>query len=271
MRNFEFEAAIYQLCSPYISNKIILEYLRAKDNKIYVLDEKNTSIIEVVHKNTQTGVKLVRRVNLSLKTCECGRITYFGYPCRHYFAALLQKGEDIYPKILSLVHSRWKLIKESNPHFPLNKNNFLRMKIFNTPKQKGKKKVVHKKTSQLQQQKILTTKNISNEEDLREVPAPPKRPLTAYFIYANEVREEFVKKFPSQKYTEVTREIANSYKNLSQKEREKYDNKAQKLKEEYEKDKAIYEQKFGKIKNNIRKSNSQSDKTSKKNIKKKKH
>ena len=30
--DFDLEAEIYQLCSPYIANKIILEYLRAKDN-----------------------------------------------------------------------------------------------------------------------------------------------------------------------------------------------------------------------------------------------
>ena len=273
-RDFDLEAEIYQLCSPYIANKIILEYLRAKDNNIYNVYQKNPSLFEVVYKNPTTGTKLVRRVNLQLHTCDCHRMTYFGFPCSHIICVLLKTESKVSLKLNSLILSRWKIGKKTKPAFPLEKSHFLKMEFFHTPQPKGKKKVTKtKKSSTLSQNQVNNNSkvNISQIESLAQSQpsiesVAPKKPMTAYFLYAQELRPEYKNKFPSKTYAEISKEIAKAYKVLNEEEKNVYEEKAQALKTKYDEDMKNYTEKFGKIEK--KRKQSQNDKE--KNLIKKK-
>lgn len=78
-------------------------------------------------------------------------------------------------------------------------------------------------------------------------PEPPKKPMNAYFLYLNKVKDDVVKKNPNLSYKEQVAKIGEMYKNLSDKEREPYENEAQKLKDKYEQERTKYEAKYGKI------------------------
>eukprot|EP00960_Hanusia_phi_P047941 758684-Hanusia_phi.AAC.1 len=71
----------------------------------------------------------------------------------------------------------------------------------------------------------------------------PKRALSAYMLFANEVRADVVKKNPEMKMTEISKIIGDKWKALSADGKKKFENEAAKLKTEYEKEKAEYEAK----------------------------
>jgi archaellum component FlaC len=60
----------------------------------------------------------------------------------------------------------------------------------------------------------------------------PKRPLSAYMIYCNEVRKS--DKFTGKNVKDVVNEIAKQWKQLSTSDKEKYSHKAQVARDEYE-------------------------------------
>lgn len=61
------------------------------------------------------------------------------------------------------------------------------------------------------------------------LPEKPKKPLTAYFIYLSEHRQEVVKKNPNLKMTEIIKHLGIKWRNIDESEKEKYskDYKAQ--------------------------------------------
>ena len=54
-------------------------------------------------------------------------------------------------------------------------------------------------------------------------PEPPKKPMNAYFIYLNKVKDDSMKKNPNLPYKEQVAKIAQQYKNLSDKEKQPYE------------------------------------------------
>ena len=53
IRNLEIESQIYNLCSPYIAKKVILEYCRAKEEK-YIVHQKTAYYIMFYIKTLKT-------------------------------------------------------------------------------------------------------------------------------------------------------------------------------------------------------------------------
>ena len=95
-----------------------------------------------------------------------------------------------------------------------------------------------------------------------QIPKPPKRSLTAFFIYKDKVFDEVRDKNPAAKITEVTQVIAKMWAALPHLEREKYENEAQIRKKRYQKELNEYESIYGKAKRNRRKKDSQTSDTS---------
>ena len=77
------------------------------------------------------------------------------------------------------------------------------------------------------------------------IPAPPKRALTAYFIFMKDKRSEIVKANPDSKITQISTLLGNEWKALSDKEKKKYKDLAVKAKEQYAKDLQDYTEKHG--------------------------
>ena len=71
--------------------------------------------------------------------------------------------------------------------------------------------------------------------------------MNCYFIFANEKRAELKMNFPLLKGNEISKELAKSFKNLSKEEKARYEGKAKRLLEEYIKEKAFYEERYGKM------------------------
>ncbi len=71
-------------------------------------------------------------------------------------------------------------------------------------------------------------------------PTPPKKPLSSYFIFAQEIREDEKKKNPNLAPKDLTIGIAEKYRNLGDKEKKMYEEKAKALREQYEKSMAEY-------------------------------
>lgn len=68
----------------------------------------------------------------------------------------------------------------------------------------------------------------------------PKRPLTGFLVYGNELRakNENIKSMP---VTQQATAIGQMWKELSEKEKEKYNKESERLKEQYKKDMSVYE------------------------------
>ena len=74
-------------------------------------------------------------------------------------------------------------------------------------------------------------------------PNAPKRPLTSYMIYSNDVRHDVMKKNPGAKVPEVGKITGQMYGKLSKERRQHYAQRAQVLKDKYDIDKAEYAKK----------------------------
>jgi len=64
---------------------------------------------------------------------------------------------------------------------------------------------------------------------------PPKRPLSAYFLFANDVRERLKKADPDGGVAVVAKAAGKEWQGMSPEQKKPYEAKAQKLKEEWEK------------------------------------
>eukprot|EP00996_Jenningsia_fusiforme_P005803 NODE_6871_length_527_cov_155.303347_g6441_i0.p2 GENE.NODE_6871_length_527_cov_155.303347_g6441_i0~~NODE_6871_length_527_cov_155.303347_g6441_i0.p2 ORF type:complete len:122 (-),score=39.74 NODE_6871_length_527_cov_155.303347_g6441_i0:160-474(-) len=66
-------------------------------------------------------------------------------------------------------------------------------------------------------------------------PTMPKRPLSAYFIFAGDIRAQLMKENPAAKVTEIAGMISAKWKEIDSAEKEKYTERAAEAKEEYAK------------------------------------
>lgn len=71
-------------------------------------------------------------------------------------------------------------------------------------------------------------------------PNAPKKAMSAYMLYSNDVRAQIMKENPGLKFGQITKEIAGNFRDLSEKERKKWDKKARQDKERYEREMADY-------------------------------
>jgi len=94
----------------------------------------------------------------------------------------------------------------------------------------------------------------------QDKPTPPKRPLSAYFIFMAENREKVRSKHPDKPQAALTKIMAETYRKLNDKERAQYDDKAKKMKAEYEKEFAAYVAKYGQPAKKAKKTSSSGEK-----------
>ena len=142
-RDLELEAKIYELCSPYIARKIILELCRAQNNQ-YLVQQKTQDIYDVILKGKKDLATKQRVVNLDLLTCTCLRKNYFGFCCSHIFSVLLKNNENIKSFLPKLILDRWKICQQSQSSSLVKESTILQMKIFKTPSRKRFKKIIKK-------------------------------------------------------------------------------------------------------------------------------
>mmetsp|Transcript_22284 Transcript_22284/g.25802 ORF Transcript_22284/g.25802 Transcript_22284/m.25802 type:complete len:118 (-) Transcript_22284:202-555(-) len=67
-------------------------------------------------------------------------------------------------------------------------------------------------------------------------PAPPKKPLTAFFIYKGDIYQQIKKENPDMKMTELTKVISEKWNNVDAATKSKYEKKNEEAKERYEKE-----------------------------------
>lgn len=68
----------------------------------------------------------------------------------------------------------------------------------------------------------------------------PKRPMTAYFLYAASKREDYKKENPEMKLGEISKAIGAEWKSLDDDEKESFVKKAAKLMKKYKKERDEY-------------------------------
>ena len=78
-------------------------------------------------------------------------------------------------------------------------------------------------------------------------PPAPKRALSAFFLYRGEVYDRVRSENPTAKITEITRIISDMWANVDQGTKDRLEVEYQKNKEIVSKEKADYEDKYGKI------------------------
>lgn len=61
-----------------------------------------------------------------------------------------------------------------------------------------------------------------------------KRPSTAYFQFSNAKRDEYKKKYPELKVTEIAKKLGAAWKEMDEKEKDPYVRKAKEEKEAYD-------------------------------------
>merc|ERR1719320_1535106 len=103
--------------------------------------------------------------------------------------------------------------------------------------------------SWMKHQKALAEfKAKEKRKPFKKDPNAPKRPLSGYMIFVNEVRDGVVSSNPDMKVTDVLKEIGSMWRDLNETQVDKYKSKAEKLKAKYEKEVNAYE-KTSKYKN----------------------
>merc|ERR1719197_312754 len=93
------------------------------------------------------------------------------------------------------------------------------------------------------QEKMAAWRIHCTKKPFKKDPNAPKKPLTAWFIYAQDERPKVVEEFPEfkGKVTEVMKEVSNRWKKLSAEEQKPWVDQNTKAKEEYTKALAAYE------------------------------
>jgi hypothetical protein len=109
-------------------------------------------------------------------------------------------------------------------------------------KSSSKKSSSKKSSSKKSSGKKSSSKKSSGKKSRKKKdPNAPKRPLSAYMIFAGDKREEAKKKLGKDaKITEVASLLGKMWKKVDEDEKKKYQKKAAKLKEAYEKDMKKY-------------------------------
>ena len=230
----DVESKIYEICSPFIAKKVILELCRAKEGH-YLVQQKTFETYEVVYNNNKGQETKLRIVNIDLLTCTCLRINYFGFCCAHIFAVLLRNDDDIVSLLPSLILDRWRFHQNELSTSMVKESTFLHMKPFKTP---SKKKVDNSKGKPVQKGSKVDDKTLVDKKSLKavkekttslsEITIKPKNP---YFLYQEDVKEEFHKKYPQLRWTQIISKIAESYRKLSKVEKEQIEKEAAEMKE----------------------------------------
>lgn len=88
-------------------------------------------------------------------------------------------------------------------------------------------------------------KNASSSK--KNVPEPPKKPLSTFFRYLADVRDQYKKKNPDLSGREITRLLGVEWGKLPEAQTKKYEVAYQKDKEKYEEERKVYEDKYGPI------------------------
>eukprot|EP01017_Pseudomicrothorax_dubius_P028630 TRINITY_DN3410_c0_g1_i3.p1 TRINITY_DN3410_c0_g1~~TRINITY_DN3410_c0_g1_i3.p1 ORF type:complete len:194 (-),score=67.32 TRINITY_DN3410_c0_g1_i3:174-680(-) len=86
--------------------------------------------------------------------------------------------------------------------------------------------------------------NITGMDSGKKIPPPPKRPLSTFFLYKQEVMDDFKKKNPEVGGSVLAKLIATSYKRLSSEKMKALETQAEKKRLEYDKEKEAYEKKY---------------------------
>jgi len=89
--------------------------------------------------------------------------------------------------------------------------------------------------------------SISEKDDGQ--PVPPKKPLSAFFIYKDDVFEEIRRANPGKTDTELTYLVSAQWRECSQETRRNYENKLQRAKKRYEEDLRAFEDRYGRGQN----------------------
>lgn len=80
----------------------------------------------------------------------------------------------------------------------------------------------------------------------------PKKPQTPYFIYMDEMRPKYLKKYPQKSLTLITKEIAEKWNNMDSKEKKTFEKKCDpiisKQREEYKEYSEFKKKRFSKLK-----------------------
>jgi len=87
-------------------------------------------------------------------------------------------------------------------------------------------------------------------------PAPPKKALTAFFLFKEDVYPQVKKENPDMKITEITKIIAKQWREADDETKQKFEKKNEEAKKKHEKDVKEYEEKYGPIEKKKRKSKS---------------
>ena len=165
-------------------------------------------------------------------------------PTTSYFCYMKERREAIKSKqpdignkeIISKMAEEWKKLsdQEKEKYNALANKDKIRyaneMKNY-TPSEEDKKSTKGKKG------------NTGKKAKKEKVEGAPKKPLTAFFIFQNEKREEFKKKYPDLAQKELVTKLSEAWKNLSEKDKKKYNDKNAEAKKQYEKDLKAFESK----------------------------
>jgi len=95
-------------------------------------------------------------------------------------------------------------------------------------------------------------------------PLPPKRPLSAFFLYKEDHFAQTKKDNPDAKVTDITKIIAKNWREVDATEKSKYEKKNLEAKSNYEREMKEYEEKHGKVEKKKRKSKGSKAKKGKK-------
>ena len=85
-------------------------------------------------------------------------------------------------------------------------------------------------------------------------PDPPKKPLTAFFLFRKEVYDEVKEENPTSKITKLTQIIGEKWRALEEEERKAYETEYVKLRDKYHRDLENYEMTYGKMDSKIKRS-----------------
>jgi len=87
-----------------------------------------------------------------------------------------------------------------------------------------------------------------------DAPAPPKRPLSAFFLFKEDTFQQVKQENPDAKVTEITKIIARNWMNIDQETKAAYEARTTEARKKYEQDIKEYEEKFGSIQKKKRRS-----------------
>lgn len=111
------------------------------------------------------------------------------------------------------------------------------------PKGSGKRASSPKKSSSKRSSKKSSKKSSRKSKSKKDKDAP-KRPPTAYFVFAKEKRESILKKHPGYSVTEVAKKLGEKWGALSSAEKKPYEKQADAAKEKYQRELKAYKKKL---------------------------